>query len=451
MMEARNLRNMTILSTPLMGQENTPLHTVNGVGTGFESATPRHQVSFTPNPLATPLRNEADALSTPQALSHTPLRTPLRDNLAINVGGQDDTSAARVTAQRTLKASFRNLPKPENNFELIVPENDMELEGAEGSNIREEDATERDARLEQLKQQEEQRLLARRSLVVQRGLPRPAIVDTVALLQRLDINDGRHNAIDDHAWHLICTEMAYIVHHDSIAHPLPGTDKPGAVPSTYEFPSDYDVGKAKDAIHAELASMVGFPATAPDQLRHGLYSLIKSEALDESISWATLRRQLLYSVAAQAWVIPESLSPQQRATDYDYLLRDKRESMVKDASKAAKAEKKLDVMLGGYQARSQSLYKRITDAFDEHRDLKVNHESFSRLRHQEDISGPRRVASLKEEVDLLESRERLLQARYAELEVDRNDVEARITSLEEKLMAQAEALNQAHLAELDGK
>lgn len=450
MMEARNLRNMTILSTPLMGQENTPLHTVNGIGTGFESATPRHQVSFTPNPLATPLRSEVDALSAPQALSHTPLRTPLRDNLAINVGGQDDTNAARITAQRTLKASFRNLPKPENNFELIVPENDIELEGAEGSNIREEDATERDARLEQLKQQEEQRLLARRSLVVQRDLPRPAIVDTVTLLQRLDINDGRHNAIDDHAWHLICTEMAHIVHHDSIAHPLPGTDKPGAVPSTYEFPSDYEVGKAKDAIHAELASMVGFPATAPDQLRHGLYSLIKSEALDESISWATLRRQLLYSVAAQTWVIPGTLSPQQRATDYDYLLRDKRESMVKDASKAAKAEKKLDVMLGGYQARSQSLYKRIADAFDEHHDLKVNHESFSRLRHQEDISGPRRVASLKEEVGLLESRERLLQARYAELEVDRNDVEARIASLEEKLMAQAEALNQAHLAELDG-
>lgn len=451
MIEARNLRNMTISSTPLMGQENTPLHTIDGVGTGFEGAKPRHQVAFTPNPLATPLRNESDAISTPHAqLLHTPLRTPLRDNLAINVGEKDGTDLARIAAQRTLKVNFRNLPKPENNFELIVPENDIEPEGTDGSNIREEDATERDARLEQLKQKEEQRILARRSLVVQRDLPRPAIVDMVTLLQRLNINDGRHDIIDDHAWHLIRTEMAQILHHDSIAHPLPGTNKPGAEQSTYDFPSDRDIGKAKDTIHAELASTVGFPNTEPDQLRHGLYSLSESEALDESTSWAALRRQLLYSATARTWVTPETIPPQERATGYDYLLMDERELMVKDASKAAKAEKKLDVTLGGYQTRSQSLYKRIAHAFEEYHALKVNHDSFSRLRHQEDISGPRRVASLKEEVERLENRERLLQARYSELEVDKNDVEARIASLEEKLMAQAEVLNQSHLAELDG-
>ena len=57
MMEARNLRNMTISQTPLLGEENTPLHTSENGGTGFESATPRHQVAFTPNPLATPMHN----------------------------------------------------------------------------------------------------------------------------------------------------------------------------------------------------------------------------------------------------------------------------------------------------------------------------------------------------------------------------------------------------------
>ena len=38
MMEAQNLRNLTIAQTPLLGDENTPLHT--GPGGGFDSATP---------------------------------------------------------------------------------------------------------------------------------------------------------------------------------------------------------------------------------------------------------------------------------------------------------------------------------------------------------------------------------------------------------------------------
>ena len=137
MMEARNLRNMTIAQTPLLGDENTPIHVGPGGGTGFEGATPRHQVAFTPNPLATPLRDNADSSAfTPRTVSgsgalSTPLRTPLRDNLSINPGEYSisgDTprdQRLRITsAKRVLKAGFLSLPKPENNFELVVPEDD---------------------------------------------------------------------------------------------------------------------------------------------------------------------------------------------------------------------------------------------------------------------------------------------------------------------------------------
>ena len=78
MAEARNLRNMTIAQTPLMGNENTPLHPADG-GTGFEGATPRHQVAFTPNPLAMPLHS--GAVDGKLAVGAMPLRTPIRDNL----------------------------------------------------------------------------------------------------------------------------------------------------------------------------------------------------------------------------------------------------------------------------------------------------------------------------------------------------------------------------------
>ena len=59
------------------------------------------------------------------------------------------------------------------------------------------------------------------------------------------------------------------------------------------------------------------------------------------------------------------------------------------------------------------------------------------------------LAALKEEVERLERRERGLQGRYAELEQERRDAEARIAALEDKLMAEAEALNEAALAEMD--
>ena len=76
MNEARNLRNMTMQQTPLLGDENTPLRSSSDSGTGFESATPRHQIPVTPNPLATPRDVNIPA--------GTPLRTPMRDSLNIN-------------------------------------------------------------------------------------------------------------------------------------------------------------------------------------------------------------------------------------------------------------------------------------------------------------------------------------------------------------------------------
>ena len=60
------------------------------------------------------------------------------------------------------------------------------------------------------------------------------------------------------------------------------------------------------------------------------------------------------------------------------------------------------------------------------------------------------MASVKEEVEQLERRELLLQEKYAELELERKESEISVSVLEERLMADAEALNEANLAEIDG-
>ncbi|KAA1474228.1 hypothetical protein DENSPDRAFT_852144 [Dentipellis sp. KUC8613] len=97
--------------------------------------------------------------------SATPLRTLLRDNLSIHPGGtasfampckrQTHTSAAR----RSLKLSFQSLPKPENDFKLLVL-GDEEEPTADGAIFLQEDTAQQDAWVPDTREEEHK---ARRS------------------------------------------------------------------------------------------------------------------------------------------------------------------------------------------------------------------------------------------------------------------------------------------------
>ena len=452
-MEARNLRNMSIAQPPLLGDENTPLHVGPGGGVGFGGATPQHQVAFTPNPLATPSRI-SDLTGTPRVgVLSTPLRTPMRDNLSINTdefstGPRKDIRTN--SAKRALHAGFSNLPTAENNFVLVVPEDDDEPKDDTGHVIAEEDAAERDARERRLREAEERAALMRRSQAVRMGLPRPAHVDVEQLLQRLSIGEDTDTELS-RAHELINLELVQLLSHDAITHPLPGTSLPGQTVTTYNMPLDEDVAAAKSAIHTELASTVGFPNASPEQLREGLLALSKSGSVNVGSSWAAVRQGLRYDKSSQSWVDPEALSFSQQVEGYSALLDESRDTMAKDASKAAKIEKKLGVTLAGYLARSAALSKRITEAFAELHQTNIEYNSFSRLRVNESAVGPRRVAALKEEVERLEKREGLLQGRYAELDAERKESLSRIAALEEKIIADAEGYNDAQLAQMEAE
>ena len=338
-----------------------------------------------------------------------------------------------------------SLPKPENNFELLVPDDDDQ--GGEGSEeaavLSEEDAAERDARIKRAKEEEERKALARRSQAVQLGLPRPANVHTPSLIARFQTSD------DDEVARLIDAEMAELLKHDAVSYPLPGTTTPGGVQSGYVPPADEDMEEARVLIQQELALMVGYPSANASQIREGLVALANADVPSEDVSWAAERAKLAYHPKLQRLVDPQEMSQEERVEGYSIQLGRYREAMTKVASKAAKAEKKLGVMLGGYQARGHALSKRLTDAFAEIQQTQSELTSFSRLRTNESVMGPRRVALLKEEVDRLEQRERMLQLRYAELDHEKKESETRVGALEDKVMAIVEALNEAHLAAMD--
>ena len=217
----------------------------------------------------------------------------------------------------------------------------------------------------------------------------------------------------------------------------------GASEFVYDQPDDEALEAAKIAIHTELAALVGFPSANPEQLRDGL---LKNP---ESISWTTERDSLAYDAATQTWKEASSLSLESRAAGYTHLLHTSHQLMTKEANKAAKAEKKLGVILGGYQQRAQALSDRMTKAFTEMQSAQIDYKSFSSLKENESVLGPRRVAALHEEVEKLERRENLLQMRYAELQSEKKDSEMRVNVLEEKVMEDAEAYNESQLAAME--
>ena len=448
-MEARNLRNMTIAQTPLLGEENTPIHVSENGGTGFEGATPRHQVAFTPNPLVTPRATDGP--------STTPLRTPMRDSLSINPGDRSFTGETpremrmRVdSTKRSLKESFKSLARPENNFELLVPDDEGEDDVESSKELSEEDAAERDARIRRRKEEEERAALARRSQVVQRGLPRPPNVDLERLLKDLSlvpVAESEQEAVQ----RLVDLELAQLMKHDSLAHSIPGTAHPGGTPSTYEPPPDSYVTAAKAAVHRELAGTLGFPNAPEEEVRNVVRALAVGDdaAVDENASWVHLRGTLVLDTASGSWVPGEDLDADARAAGYKAILEERRTAVAREAARAAKVEKKLGIVLGGYATRSEELGKRLGTASVAIREVAVEYESFARLQATESAMGPARVATLKEEVDRLEGRERSLQGLYAELEKEKREAEGRVAALEERVMEEAEMLNEAALAEME--
>ena len=435
MMEARNLRNLTIAQTPLLGDENTPLHT--GLKGGFDSATPRHQIGFTPNPLVTPRRQDFVGVS--GSVSTSPLRTPLRDTHSINPRDHSTPRLHSISDKRALKAGFMSLPRPENNIELLVPD-DGPVEGPIVS-LWEQDASDRDEKLKRAQHEEGLRVLNKRSQTIQLGLPRPINVDTTVLMQNLSIE-----VLDPelaHAQELVNAELVKLVHHDSVEYPLPGTTTAGASEFLYDPPDDDALEAAKIAIHTELAALVGFPSANAHQLREGLLQN------PESVSQTTESDLLAYDTAAQTWKEASSLNLNSRVAGYSHLLHTSHQLTTKEGNEATKAETKLGVILGGYQQRAQALLERIAKAFSEMQKARVDYKSFSCLREDETVLGPRRIASLHQEVERLERRESFLQMRYAELQAEKEDSETIVNILEEKLMADAEVYNELHLAAME--
>ncbi|KAN0062716.1 Pre-mRNA-splicing factor cef1 [Thecaphora frezii] len=459
MREARNLRNMTIAQTPLLGDLNTPLHEGPAASDAHERAGPVQ----TPNPLRTPLARGSEPGATPLRQGDpkaTPFRTPLRDNLGLNA---DDSASSvgdtpyntkhqRLAARHQLRSSLQSLPAPKNDFEIVVDDNDDLRAGDQDlpdHALSVEDAAERDARLARLAEQERLKALARRSQVVQRGLPRPKAVDLPTLLKQFgaaSISGGRADVQT-----LIGEEMARLIHHDSIEYPLPGSDQAGSVRSQLPHLSDEELQRAREAMHQELAGSLGFPGATPEALKR-----LTAAALEDDEEICARFDAALYSIEAQSawhpqqrcWVDKSSLAPQDVVGGLSALLELRRQAMAESAALAAKGEKTLGKLLGGYQARSKTLAGKIKESFDALAQAKIEQATFERLRQEEEGAVLERLEKLRGEVEKLERQDAMAQKRYKDLDDERSRLKDEYEAMQAEIdMRAAEVVNDRALLE----
>ncbi|KAM0448907.1 hypothetical protein ACHAPV_001735 [Trichoderma viride] len=380
--EIRNIRALNDTQSALLGGENTPLH--QGAGsTGFEGIAPRKQVMATPNPLATPLRNGGANDAAP---GQTPMRTP-RDTFALNQeGGMSITGATprdirnREMAMRNqLRAGLAALPKPKDTeWEFEIPDEQKETVAADDA--MEEDAADRDRRERERREAAEALERRRRTQVMQRGLPRPVVVDLTDLMKRA-------KAIDDPAAALIAAETAALMAHDAIKFPLSGSQVKGK-PSPLAQIDDSSLADARLRILSETKPLPSF---------EDIQAAFESRANGDS---------LLLGLGCYNDDEDEQDAAMRDAFD------NVQDSIMTSAEEDAKLERKLTLHLGGYQKRQKMLKDKVSDAADAIDKAKVALSGFKILAINEDTAINRRLASLRDEVNFISRREREAQEEY---------------------------------------
>lgn len=394
--ETANLAALRNQSTPLLGGENIDLHE----GTGYAGATPSRM------PSATVLE---------QSVGKTPLsstRTPLRDELGINpesMSGSVEHVSARAERAREkrlvadLRAGFSSLPAPQNEYEISVPE---KLEDSEGAGpFREEDAGDRDAREQQMREYQRELELKRRSSAVQRALPRPTKVKKALV-------NGDVAAIED--------EMYLMLEHDIVKHPIEDISskksskkrKKGSSPSTsvaiplQQF-TDEELQRARQMVQIE-ASLHDHEANmwklAPAEVVASTWNELQDKYLAKSENTPEGDVQFKFATANDDKI---------RALQTEFAELKEMEQLL--SKRAKKLGDRVLLVNGGLIRRAVQSQNLLQTTLVDVQNAEIEHACFENLAALEEVALKKRMAQLANEVNAQQYEETRLQKQYAAL------------------------------------
>ncbi|XP_074093173.1 cell division cycle 5-like protein isoform X2 [Macrotis lagotis] len=131
--------------------------------------------------------------------------------------------------------------------------------------------------------------------------------------------------------------------------------------------------------------------------------------------WEECYSQVLYLPGQSRYTRANLASKKDRIESLEKRLEINRGHMTTEAKRAAKMEKKMKILLGGYQSRAMGLMKQLNDLWDQIEQAHLELRTFEELKKHEDSAIPRRLECLKEDVQRQQEREKELQQRYAGL------------------------------------
>jgi pre-mRNA-splicing factor CDC5/CEF1 len=138
--------------------------------------------------------------------------------------------------------------------------------------------------------------------------------------------------------------------------------------------------------------------------------------------WEQCYSQVLFLRSQNRFTRASLASKKERIESLDKQLEVNRGHMSREAKKAAKLEKKLKIILGGYQTRSQALVKMLHDQFEQLEQTYVEMKTFETLRQHEIGAMPKRLESLMDDVRRQTDREKELQRNFAALQQQKEDL-----------------------------
>jgi len=426
--EAQNIMALQNTDTPLKGGINTPLHNEGG---DFGGATPAREAVATPNTvLTTPFRTKEGqvGLTPSQTPGDGSNSTPVRDKLAINSeesleGFEPGTPQSQFQNRENvavLKMGLSALPAPRNDYEIVVPEdNDDNVEMVDDANTFIEDQSDVDQRKIEAARVAAEIALSKRSSAVKRDMPRPVDMNH-AVLRPLH-SDPPLNDLQK-AEEMIKKEMILMLHHDCLESPTlsqqGGADKAkkgerGIVNEAshrnyldrhpYKEYSKEEMDEAAEMLEKEMEVVKG-------GMQHGELSL---DAYTQV--WEECLAQVLYLPGQQRYTRANLASKKDRIESLEKRLETNRGHMTKEAKRAAKTEKKLKILIGGYQIRAAGLIKQLNDQADQLEKSRLDLATFEQLKISETGAIPRRLAMITEDVGKQTEREKELQGTFRDV------------------------------------
>ncbi|CAH8647209.1 unnamed protein product [Dicrocoelium dendriticum] len=471
--EAHNILALQQVQTPLKGGENVQL-----IGeSDFSGVTPSTaNVMVTPNTLLpnqlglTPFRTPGSLAGGTPILNGTPQLdnvtgrsgpgqpTPLRDRLNINAGeinnlDADDLisakSANNLIAKTNLRKSLASLPLPKNNFEIFVPD-ESESGGQQTSVDMDEDQVSLElggtaarvadqADLDRLREKERaaaaEAAWSKRSQVVRRSLPRPSDINhTVLRTFPASQTPQQESSMTDlqRAEEMIKLEMVTMMHFDNLHDPPPNllaeaaskTSAGGGTSTIQQKRFLQQIKSGHESYLKENPYEEFDPENlkAAEQLLNSEMAVVRTGMNHGDLSaeayakvWHECLSQVLYLPAHRRYTRANLVSKRDRIESYEKQLDQLRHLMAEEAKRAAKVEKKLRVLLGGYQSRAQTLMKAIQESVDQIEQSQMELTTYERLHEQESGAIVRRLETLEMDVQRQQKRNADLQREYGRL------------------------------------